>query len=101
MEQQQIQRGSVTQFRTDEPQMYRVICHNDDFTSMEFVVMVLKTVFFKNDVDAERLMMQVHKEGQAIVGVYTKDIAMSKVQKTVRMARDEGYPLRLTYELDS
>lgn len=101
MEQQQIQRGSGTQYKVDEPQMYKVIFHNDDFTPMDFVVLVLKSVFFKNDADAERLMMTVHREGQAVVGVYTKDIAMSKVQKTTRMAREEGYPLRVTYHLDN
>ena len=63
---------------------------------MEFVVKILTTIFFKTPSDAEALMMKVHKEGSAIVGVYTYDMAVSKVEKATRMARDEGFPLRLT-----
>ena len=75
------------------PKHYKVTIYNDDFTTMEFVVKVLTTIFFKTPSDAEALMMKVHKEGSAIVGVYT---AVSKVEKATRMARDEGFPLRLT-----
>lgn len=78
--------------------MYLVIMHNDDFTTMEFVVMVLRTVFFKDQEAANNLMLKVHKEGQAIVGIYTLDIAMSKSQKAMRMAREQGFPFRLTWE---
>lgn len=84
--------------RLGEPQDYRVVMHNDDITTMDFVVMVLKLVFFKPDADAESLMMKIHKEGKASIGVYTYDIAASKVRKTLRMARKEGYPLELTIE---
>lgn len=78
------------------PKHYKVTIYNDDFTTMEFVVKVLTTIFFKTPSDAEALMMKVHKEGSAIVGVYTYDMAVSKVEKATRMARDEGFPLRLT-----
>ena len=78
------------------PKHYKVAIYNDDFTTMEFVVKVLTTIFFKTPSDAEALMMKVHKEGSAIVGVYTYDMAVSKVEKATRMARDEGFPLRLT-----
>ena len=81
-----------------EPKRYKVYIHNDDFTTMEFVVKILVTVFFKTQAEAERLMMLVHRSGKAIVGVYTYDIAVSKVRKATQMARDEGYPLRLTYQ---
>lgn len=80
--------------------MYKVIMHNDDFTTMEFVVEVLKTVFFKQEAEAEQLMLQVHRAGSAVVGLYTYDIAISKVQKAMRMAREKGYPFKLTYEKD-
>ena len=83
---------------TDTPRMYHVIMHNDDFTTMEFVTMVLRTIFFKPEAEAERLMLTVHKEGQAIVGLYTLDIAVSKSQKAMRMAREQGFPFQLTWE---
>lgn len=90
--------GARERLRVDEPRKYRVILHNDDFTTMEFVVMMLRNVFFKTDAEAETLMMQVHREGKAVAGTYTKDIATSKVQKATRMARENGFPLRLTIE---
>lgn len=80
------------------PRMYRVIMHNDDFTTMEFVVDVLRKVFFKPEEEANQLMLKVHKEGKATVGLYTLDIAVSKSQKAMRMARDQGFPFKLTWE---
>ena len=84
--------------RTDlrEPRRFKVTIFNDDFTTMEFVVKVLTTVFFKSQIEAETLMMQVHHAKSAVVGIYSYDIAQSKVQKATRMAREEGFPLRLT-----
>ena len=58
---------------TDEPKRYSVVIHNDDFTTMDFVVMVLKLVFYKSDLEAEKLMLKVHHEGKAVAGVYTYD----------------------------
>jgi ATP-dependent Clp protease adaptor protein ClpS len=86
--------------RTDqrEPHRYKVTIYNDDFTTMEFVVMVLTDVFFKSQAEAEALMLAVHKSEKAVVGIYSYDIAVSKVQKATSMARDAGFPLRLTYE---
>lgn len=86
--------------RTDlkEPRRYKVIIYNDDFTTMEFVVMILTNVFYKSQAEAEALMLQVHHSDKAVVGIYTYDIAMSKVQKATRMARDAGFPLRLACE---
>ena len=85
-----------TQLR--EPRRYKVIIHNDDFTTMEFVVKVLKTVFFMPEEKALTLMLQVHHSDKAVVGIYTLDIATSKAQKAISMAREEGFPLRLTVE---
>ncbi len=87
-----------TRLSIDTPRMYRVIMHNDDFTTMEFVVDVLKKVFFKKEEVATQLMLTVHKEGKATVGLYTLDIAVSKSQKAMRMARDKGFPFKLTWE---
>ena len=82
----------------DEPRRYKVTIYNDDFTTMEFVVKILRVVFFKSQADAEALMLQVHHSDKAVVGIYSYDIAVSKVNKATQMARDEGFPLRLTYE---
>lgn len=80
-----------------EPRRYKVFIHNDDFTTMEFVVMILTNVFFKSEAEAETLMLAVHHSGNAVVGIYSYDVAVSKVSKAVDLARKEGYPLRLTY----
>ena len=81
-----------------EPRRYKVIIHNDDFTTMEFVVEVLKTVFYLSNEKAEELMLQVHHANKAVVGIYTYDIAVSKANKAIYMAREKGFPLRLTVE---
>lgn len=81
-----------------EPRHYRVIMHNDDFTSMEFVVEILITIFHKNEVEAEQLMMTVHRSQRAAVGTYPYDIAVTKVQAALKQAREEGFPFRLTVE---
>ena len=81
-----------------EPRRYKVIIHNDDFTTMEFVVEVLKTVFYLSNEKAEELMLQVHHSNKAVVGIYTYDIAVSKANKAINMAREKGFPLRLTVE---
>ena len=78
-----------------EPHRYKVIIHNDDFTTMKFVVMVLMKVFWKSEAEADALMMHVHRSGSAVVGIYSYDVALSKVAKATNMARDEGFPLRL------
>ena len=79
-----------------EPRRYKVIIHNDDFTTMDFVVKVLRDIFFMNEQDAETLMMQVHNTGQAVVGIYSYDIEQTKSQKAIKMARENGFPLRLS-----
>ena len=81
-----------------EPRLYKVIIHNDDFTTMDFVVEVLKTVFYYSNEKAESLMLQVHHANKAVVGIYTYDIAVSKANKATNMAREKGFPLRLTVE---
>lgn len=87
--------------RTDlkEPKKYKVIIHNDDFTTMEFVVNILMTVFRYDATKAEALMLTVHKAGKATVGVYSMDIAFTKVQIATDMARQNHFPLKLTCEV--
>lgn len=95
-EQSNIKERQHTDLR--EPRRYKVTIYNDDFTTMEFVVLVLTTIFHKTEAEAEALMLQVHRTGKSIVGIYSYDIALSKVNKATRMARSEGFPLRLTCE---
>ena len=80
------------------PRKYSVTIHNDDFTPLDFVVFVLTDIFFLSEAKANELMLQVHNSDKAVVGVYSYDVAMSKAQKATDIARDEGYPLRLTVE---
>lgn len=87
-----------TRINIREPKHYQVIMHNDDFTSMEFVVEILMDIFHKNEPEAERLMLMVHNSGKAAVGAYPYDIAMTKVQTAMARARQEGFPFRLTIE---
>jgi ATP-dependent Clp protease adaptor protein ClpS len=84
--------------KTQTPKLYKVIFHNDDYTTMEFVVMVLMQFFQKNETEATFIMLTVHRKGSAVAGVYTRDIAESKVQKVIQFAREQGMPLLLTAE---
>ena len=95
-EQSQLRERQRTDLR--EPRRYKVIIYNDDFTTMEFVVMILTQVYLKSDEEAEALMLQVHHSDKAVVGIYSYDIAVSKTRKSINMAREQGYPLRLTVE---
>ena len=81
-----------------EPRRYKVTIYNDDFTTMEFVVKILVEVFFKSEAEAETLMLKVHHSDKAVVGIYSYDVATSKVRKATNMAREAGFPLRLTVE---
>ena len=92
----QIKRESTTQFKMKEPSMYDVIMLNDDVTTMDFVVRVLMRVFHKSREIAQSLMIKIHLEGSAVVGSYSKDIAESKAQLTMQLAKAEGFPLQVT-----
>lgn len=80
------------------PDTYQVIMLNDDFTTMEFVVLVLRSVFRHTEERAEQIMLTIHEQGQAVVGQYTLDIAQTKVSRVIAMAKEEGFPLRLKIE---
>jgi ATP-dependent Clp protease adaptor protein ClpS len=81
-----------------EPPKYAVILHNDDYTTMEFVIEILTSDFSKPQLEAMELMLKVHEEGKAVAGVYSLDIAESKIMKVTEKARRAGFPLRLTME---
>ncbi|MBO4523438.1 MAG: ATP-dependent Clp protease adaptor ClpS [Ruminococcus sp.] len=87
-----------TDSRLKEPQQYNVIMINDDFTTMEFVVEILVEVFHKDELTAQALMMNVHKNGQAVVGKYPYDIAVTKVRIALDRAKEQGFPFRMTVE---
>ncbi|MDE6027311.1 MAG: ATP-dependent Clp protease adaptor ClpS [Muribaculaceae bacterium] len=98
MSQEQYAVKERSRTRTQEPRKYKVIFHNDDFTTMEFVIEVLRTVFYKDAVSAHSIMMDVHKKGKGIVGIYSFDLAVTKRNRAVEMAREEGFPLKITVE---
>jgi len=83
---------------TKEPDEYRVILLNDDFTTMEFVVAVIMSVFHKELLDATRIMLDVHRKGKGVVGTYTYDIAATKINRVHEMARENGFPLKCIME---
>jgi len=80
------------------PRRYKVIFHNDDYTTMEFVVEVLKRFFHKTDTEAMHIMLTVHKSGAAVAGVFTRDVAETKKAQVMDYARENGMPLLLTTE---
>ncbi len=81
-----------------KPRMYKVILHNDHYTTMDFVVEVLVTIFRKNNMEATELMLQVHRNGFGICGVYTYDIAQTKAGQVHALARQREFPLKCTVE---
>lgn len=84
--------------KVQQPRMYKVIMHNDDYTTMDFVVHVLKRFFKKNDTESHSIMLKIHNDGQAICGIFTFEIAESKVMKVNRYAREKGHPLKTSTE---
>ncbi len=81
-----------------EPRLYRVLLHNDDYTSMDFVIHVLVKIFRKNADEAQHIMLSVHERGTGLCGIFTREIAETKVMQVRSMARDAGFPLLCTCE---
>ena len=86
--------------RLKRPKMFRVIFHNDDYTTRDFVVMVLMQYFHKSHSESTTLMLQIHTQGKGIAGLYPRDIAESKKVQVETLAREYEMPLRLTLEQD-
>ena len=84
--------------KIDRPKKYKVVFYNDDFTPMNLVTLILMEVFNKGEPEASSIMMKVHKRGRAIAGVYSKEIAQTKVETTKMYARGAGYPLHAEAE---
>lgn len=89
---------SEVDLREDFPPMYRVILHNDDYTTMEFVVQVLVTVFGKSLEKASLIMLNIHNQGKGVCGSYTREVAETKVNTVHYLAREQGFPLKSTME---
>jgi len=84
--------------KVKKPPMYKVYLLNDDYTTMDFVVYILESVFHKPHLEAVQIMLHVHRNGKGLCGVYTKEIAQEKVKTVHALARQEGFPLKCTME---
>ena len=93
-----VERRTRPETRTKKPQMYKVLLLNDDYTPMEFVVEILKTVFHKEHAEATRIMLHVHQKGVGICGVYTYEVAETKVAQVMDFSRQHQHPLQCTME---
>lgn len=81
-----------------KPTLYKVLLHNDNYTTREFVVEVLRTVFHRSEQEAVQIMLHVHYNGIGVAGVYTFEVAETKIKLVEAAARDNGFPLRLSME---
>ena len=94
--------GTITQTRsrpkTKQPPLYKVLLHNDDYTTMEFVVYVLQTVFHLDQTRATEIMLHVHQKGIGVAGVYTFEIAETRVSQVHSLAQEHDFPLRCSVE---
>ena len=96
--------GTVTKTRTErklqKPKLYKVLLHNDDYTTMEFVVFILMSIFHRSETDAVQIMLHVHKNGLGVAGVYTHQVAETRVRQVEALAREHEFPLRCSIEED-
>jgi ATP-dependent Clp protease adaptor protein ClpS len=92
--------ATETEKKVKRPQLYKVLLHNDDYTTMEFVVHVLSSVFHHPESEAVAIMLQVHKKGVGVAGIFSYEIAEAKANKVMRLAREHEFPLRCSVEAD-
>ena len=94
--------STITESRTEQqlekPRMWRVLLHNDDYTTQDFVVWVLESIFHKPRGEAFSIMMSVHRSGMGVAGVYTHDVAETKMKSTKQLAEEHEFPLLVTME---
>ena len=93
-----VQASTSTQTTISEPSLYHVYLLNDDYTPMDFVTEILKTIFRKSSEDAEAVMLKIHEEGKGVAGTYAHEIAEQKAIETTAQARSQGHPLNCTIE---
>jgi ATP-dependent Clp protease adaptor protein ClpS len=90
--------STIIKNKVELPKKYKVLLHNDDYTTMEFVIFILQGVFHKTIEEAEKIMMEVHRTGVGLCGIYTFEIAESKSKKVERLAREHAHPLMCSIE---
>jgi ATP-dependent Clp protease adaptor protein ClpS len=90
--------SSQTRMDEQEPPMYQVLLHNDDYTTMNFVVDLLMAVFNKSIQEATQIMLNIHQSGIGICGIYTYEVAETKVETVHQLARERGFPLKSSFE---
>ena len=86
--------------RTKPPPMFKVMLLNDDYTPMDFVVVVLQTVFAMSREQATQVMLKVHRDGMGVCGIYTREVAATKVEQVIELAKSHQHPLQCTMEKD-
>lgn len=91
-------RSIETNLKLKEPDMYKVVMLNDDYTTMEFVVEILIDIFGKSEAEARKIMLAVHKQGRGVAGIYVYDIAVSKIAQVDEAAKKKGFPLKCIVE---
>jgi ATP-dependent Clp protease adaptor protein ClpS len=96
-----IQEESQADERVEHPRLWKVLLHNDDYTTQEFVVWVLESIFHLPHAEAFAIMMHVHQQGVGVAGLFTRDVAETKVKATQQLAEQHEYPLLVTIEPDS
>jgi ATP-dependent Clp protease adaptor protein ClpS len=94
----QEQGDTQTKPKVEEPRKFKVLLHNDDYTTMEFVVFILESVFHHSQASATRIMLSIHKTGIGIAGVYTREVAETRCEQVTSMARKAGHPLQVSME---
>lgn len=90
--------ATISNNRVEVPRKYKVLMHNDDYTTMEFVVLVLQKIFHRSKLEAQEIMWQVHKQGVGVAGAYTKEVAEMKLLQAHRFAKQSKFPLKCTME---
>ena len=96
-----IQEDTRIEEQVEHPRLWKVLLHNDDYTTQEFVVWVLESIFHLPQADAVAIMMHVHQQGVGVAGLFTRDVAETKVKATQQLAEQHEYPLLVTIEPDS
>ena len=98
LEQEQGEVATDVSVKTERPPMYKVFLHNDDYTSMDFVVFILEAVFHHSEASAFQIMMHVHTRGIGVAGLYPHEVAEAKMERVHALAEENGYPLRCSIE---
>ena len=87
-----------TRQKVDKPRLFKVLLHNDNYTTMDFVVMILVHIFRKNETEATQIMLDVHRKGIGVAGIYQREIAETKVQRVAQLAQEAQFPLMCSME---